>query len=172
MPRSSKRKPVLWLLLTAFSRQWKVTPRPLWSPVAWHAECCIDGIWFIFPSHHIKIIFWTLRAFLSQIILTLKLSISHIIKKDQVLPSVGQEKLKYPFSQNSLADVLTEKPKQITVAISFSKEVENLRCRCWEDSEIPLKLVRTSPRGSSAILFLEARTQRICLRDEEMILWF
>ena len=63
-------------------------------------------------------------------ILTLKLSISHIIKKDQVLPSVGQEKLKYPFSQNSLADVLTEKPKQITVAISFSKEVENLRCRC------------------------------------------
>ena len=26
------------------------------------------------------------------------------------------------------------------------------------------------PRGSSAILFLEARTQRICLRDEEMIL--
>lgn len=63
-------------------------------------------------------------------ILTLKLSISHIIKKDQVLPSVGQVKLKYPLSQNLLADVLIEKPKQIAIAISFSKEVENLRYRC------------------------------------------
>ena len=171
MPRGSRWNQAsgcCWLLSRGSGKWHQGLCGASWCDMQSAAQLASDNM---SPSHHIKIIFWTLRAFLSQMILTLKLSISHIIKKDQVLPSVGQQKLKYPFSQNSLADVLIKNLCRSLLLFPFQKRWKTWSTGAEKMAISPLSWWESLLRGNSAILFLEARTQRICLCDEEMILW-
>lgn len=161
------------MLFIALLEQREGTPIACIDSVAPYTHWSTTNTWVSLPTHHSKINFWTWSAFPFLMILPLQLRILCIIERMRFFHLLDSRIQIAPFPKiHLLMSWLKIYWKQITVTISLSKQIENLRNKCKEDRNIPLKMVRIISAGPLLQPhFRKPRFKGFCPSHEWIFLW-